>query len=182
MSSPPTMGIGTSSSSSGASAPRANAYAVNRDASELRRSHARKAPASAQPDPMHVIYMYMRRAIRAADPADSCVQARTAPRNRRQKHLQRRVPRPGTTRARPGRTPPHTGMHRLPAAAAGPRTCCLPAMTFHALLADPRHRATPQPSRTRSTRRNRIRSARPARERHTTQELFSAPRTPGSAE
>src|ERR1022692_3574987 len=57
MSSPPTMGIGTSSSSSGASAPRANAYTVNRDASELRRSHARKAPASAQPDPMHVIYM-----------------------------------------------------------------------------------------------------------------------------
>src|SRR5712691_734647 len=57
MPSPPTMGIGTSSSFSGASAPRANAYAVNRDASELRRSHARKAPASAQPDPMHVIYM-----------------------------------------------------------------------------------------------------------------------------
>src|SRR5271157_3590739 len=56
MSSPPTMGIGTSSSSSGASAPRANAYAVNRDASELRRSPARKAPASAQPGPMHVIY------------------------------------------------------------------------------------------------------------------------------
>ena len=51
------MGIGTSSSSSGASAPRANAYAVNRDASELRRSPARKAPASAQPGPMHVIYM-----------------------------------------------------------------------------------------------------------------------------
>ena len=50
------MGIGTSSSSSGASAPRANAYAVNRDASELRRSHARKAPASAQSGPMHVIY------------------------------------------------------------------------------------------------------------------------------
>src|SRR5271157_494753 len=57
MSSPPTMGIGTSSSSSGASAPRANAYAVNRDASELRRSPARKAPASAQPGPMHVFYM-----------------------------------------------------------------------------------------------------------------------------
>src|SRR6266478_3715774 len=50
------MGIGTSSSSSGASAPRANAYAVNRDASELRRSPARNAPASAQPGPMHVIY------------------------------------------------------------------------------------------------------------------------------
>src|ERR1700740_3101659 len=50
------MGIGTSSSSSGASAPRAKAYAVNRDAPELRRSRARKAPASAQPGPMHVIY------------------------------------------------------------------------------------------------------------------------------
>jgi len=31
-------------------------YAVNRDASELRRSRAPKAPASAQPGPMHVIY------------------------------------------------------------------------------------------------------------------------------
>src|SRR5512133_2200021 len=51
------MGIGTSSSSSGASAPRANAYAINRDASELGRSRARKAPASAQPGPMHVIYL-----------------------------------------------------------------------------------------------------------------------------
>src|SRR5215472_8596296 len=51
------MGIGTSSSSSGASAPRANAYAVNRDASELGRSRARKVPASAQPGPMHVIYL-----------------------------------------------------------------------------------------------------------------------------
>src|SRR5260370_39671067 len=51
------MGIGTSSSSSGASAPRANAYAINRDASELGRSPAQKAPASAQPGPMHVIYM-----------------------------------------------------------------------------------------------------------------------------
>src|SRR5437870_1376355 len=49
------MGIGTSSSSSGASAPRANAYAVNRDASELGRSHA-EGTASAQPGPMHVIY------------------------------------------------------------------------------------------------------------------------------
>src|SRR5205814_710780 len=54
------MGIGTSSSSSGASAPRANAYAVNRDASELGRSPARKAPASAQPGPMHVIYTGLR--------------------------------------------------------------------------------------------------------------------------
>ena len=60
ISNPPTMGIGTSSSSSGASAPRANAYAVNRDASELGRSPARKAPASAQPGPMHVIYMSVR--------------------------------------------------------------------------------------------------------------------------
>src|SRR5260370_32453296 len=50
------MGIGTSSSSSGASAPRANADAINRDASELGRSPAQKAPASAQPGPMHVIY------------------------------------------------------------------------------------------------------------------------------
>jgi hypothetical protein len=38
-------------------APRAKCLcAVNRDASELRRSRARKAPASAQPGPMHVIY------------------------------------------------------------------------------------------------------------------------------
>src|SRR5436190_20095033 len=56
MSSPPTMGIGTSSSSSGAPAPRANAYTVNRDASELRRSPAWKAPASDQPGPMDVSY------------------------------------------------------------------------------------------------------------------------------
>ena len=65
------MGIGTSSSSSGASAPRANAYAVNRDASELRRSPARKAPASAQPGPMHVIYMSVHTGIQAAHRTDS---------------------------------------------------------------------------------------------------------------
>src|ERR1039457_3520316 len=59
------MGTGTSSSSSGASAPRANACTVNRDASELRRSHARKAPASAQPNPMHVIYMSVRTGLGA---------------------------------------------------------------------------------------------------------------------
>jgi len=40
----------------GASAPNANAYAVNRDASELRRSPGRQAANSAQPGPMHVIY------------------------------------------------------------------------------------------------------------------------------
>ena len=65
------MGIGTSSSSSGASAPRANAYAVNRDASELRRSPARKAPDSAQPGPMHVIYMSVHTGIQAAHRTDS---------------------------------------------------------------------------------------------------------------
>jgi hypothetical protein len=49
------MGIGTSSSSSGASAPRANAYAVNRDASELRRSHAEGTSfSSAWPDACHL--------------------------------------------------------------------------------------------------------------------------------
>jgi hypothetical protein len=55
MSSPPTTGIGTSSSSSRDITTRANDCTVNRDASELRRSHPRKAPASDQPDPMHVI-------------------------------------------------------------------------------------------------------------------------------
>jgi hypothetical protein len=39
--------------------------------------------------------MYVRRATRAADPAYSCVQARTALRNRRQKRLQQRVTLPG---------------------------------------------------------------------------------------
>src|SRR5260370_32122081 len=49
------MGIGTSSSSSGASAPRANAYAVNRDASELRRSRAQGTGLSpAWPDACHL--------------------------------------------------------------------------------------------------------------------------------
>src|SRR5580693_2719936 len=66
------MGIGTSSSSSGASAPRANAYAVNRDASELRRSPARKAPASAQPGPMHVIYMLQQRTAGDSRLVDEC--------------------------------------------------------------------------------------------------------------
>src|SRR3989442_913993 len=57
MSSPPTMGIGTSSSSGGGHEPPArNAYAVNRGASELGRSPGEQAAASAQPDPMHVIY------------------------------------------------------------------------------------------------------------------------------
>jgi hypothetical protein len=53
------MGIGTSSSSGGDASKRPRAkclYALNRDASELRRSRARKAPPSAQPGPMHVIY------------------------------------------------------------------------------------------------------------------------------
>src|SRR5271155_115241 len=50
------MGIGTSSSSSGASAPRANAYAVNRDASELRRSPRPEGTglSSAWPDACHL--------------------------------------------------------------------------------------------------------------------------------
>ena len=50
------MGIGTSSSSSGASAPRANAYAVNRDASELGRSPAVEGTglSSAWPDACHL--------------------------------------------------------------------------------------------------------------------------------
>src|SRR5689334_5975867 len=50
------MGIGTSSSSSGASAPRANAYAVNRDASELGRSRAPEGTSlsSAWPDACHL--------------------------------------------------------------------------------------------------------------------------------
>src|SRR6266404_1729236 len=104
------MGIGTSSSSSGASAPRANAYAVNRDASELGRSRARKVPASAQPDPMHVIYMYVRRATRAADPADSHVQARTAPKTAARSTYGRRIPPP------PGRPREHqpAGLSRTP--------------------------------------------------------------------
>src|SRR5437773_1578475 len=78
------MGIGTSSSSSGASAPRANAYAVNRDASELGRSPAQKAPASTQPGPMHVIYMYVRAGSCVPNSTDSRVRARTALQNRRQ--------------------------------------------------------------------------------------------------
>src|SRR6266851_7350152 len=69
------MGIGTSSSSSGASAPRAHAYAVNRDASELGRSPAQKAPASAQPGPMHGIYMSVPRRAAARPAADSRVRA-----------------------------------------------------------------------------------------------------------
>ena len=52
-----------------------NAYAVNPDASEARRSPAQTAAASAQPGPMHVIYMYVR--AFTADPTDSHVQART---------------------------------------------------------------------------------------------------------
>jgi hypothetical protein len=65
-----------------------------------------------RPDP--VIYMFARRAIRAADPADSHVQARTAPKNRRQKRLRPpgSPPRETTTRAPPvgsSRTPACSG-------------------------------------------------------------------------
>jgi hypothetical protein len=66
------MGIGTSSSSGGGVKPPArNAYAVNRDASELRRSPGKQAANSAQPGPMHVIYMSVPTGIQAAHPADS---------------------------------------------------------------------------------------------------------------
>ena len=40
----------------GRKAPARNAYAVNRDASELRRSPGKQAANPAQPGPMHVIY------------------------------------------------------------------------------------------------------------------------------
>src|SRR6266699_2988072 len=52
----------------GRKAPARNAYAVNRDASELGRSRAQKAPASAQPGPMHVIYTYVPRGLLSVDP------------------------------------------------------------------------------------------------------------------
>jgi hypothetical protein len=54
--------------------------------------------------------MYVRRALRAADPADSHVQARTAPENRRQKHLWRRVP----FRRKPPREHRPAGSSRTP--------------------------------------------------------------------
>src|SRR5579859_4743419 len=54
------MGIGTSSSSSGASAPHANAYTVNPDASELRRSRAEGTGLSpAWPDACHLFGMWV---------------------------------------------------------------------------------------------------------------------------
>jgi hypothetical protein len=74
--------------------------------------------------------MYVRAGFSAAYPADSHVQARTALRKRRQKHLQRRVPSAGERPREHHRAalPRIPGMLGLPAAAASPCTGCLPAM------------------------------------------------------
>ena len=111
------MGIGTSSSSSGTSAPRANAYAVNRDASELGRSRARKAPASAQPGPMHVIYMSVPAAIQAAhrmDSAGHCPQNRLTCANHQTELCTPKRIQPGRTCAEADEPLIGSGYHPIP--------------------------------------------------------------------
>jgi len=97
--------------------PRANAYAVNRDASELRRSHAQTAAASAQPDPMHVIYMSVHTGIKAAHRTDSdghCPQNRLTCANQQAEPLCPKRIQPGRTCAEARQT------NHSPAAAITP--------------------------------------------------------------
>jgi hypothetical protein len=83
--------------------------------------------------------MYVRAGSRAANSTDSHVQARTAPQNRRQKHLQRQVSAAGKTTPRA----PPAGLPAYPACSGSqpPQQAHVPAVyprcTFHALLADP---------------------------------------------
>ena len=110
----------------------------------------------------------------------SRVQLRTGPyssRNRRQKHLQQRVTLPRTTpRAPPGRTPPRTRHaqaqppQQARAPAAYPR--CAPSMYYPGPRATGQRRHHPGPAPPDANASDR---SRPARERHTTQETFSAP-------
>src|SRR5882757_6444139 len=86
MSSPPTMGIGTSSSSGGGHEPPArNAYAVNRDASELGRSRAQEPSglSSAWPDACHLYVRGHRntpaRSLTSATLVRKSERARTSP-------------------------------------------------------------------------------------------------------
>ena len=99
--------------------PRANAYAVNRDASELRRSHAQTAAASAQPDPMHVIYMSVHTGIKAAHRTDSdghCPQNRLTCANQQAEPLCPKRIQPGRTLRRGKADEPLTGggYHPIP--------------------------------------------------------------------
>ena len=124
-----------------------------------------------------VHHMYVRRATRAADPAYSCVQARTAPETAGRSTSSNGLPCRGRPREhhRAG-LPRILGMLRLPAAAASPCTCCLPAMrAFHVLPPDPAPPGsavtTPDPPRPMQTH-----PIGPGQhENDTTQETFSAP-------
>jgi len=115
--------------------------------------------------PDAVRYMYVSRPICAADPADSRVQARTAPESRAEapspEFLRRERHREHVGRAT--RTP---GMFRLPTGTARPCTCRLP-VTHPPLLLD-QHLAAGQrcgPSRTRSSDAKASDRSRSARER-----------------
>ena len=122
--------------------------------------------------------MYIRRAIRAADPADSHVQARTAPQNRRQKHLRPpdSLPRETTTRAPPSRILPHARhaqAHKTAQQAS--YTCRIPLMRPPCTSRRPappgqRH----EPPGTSSPDASSPDRSRPA-ERHTRKEPFCAP-------
>ena len=80
---------------------------------------------------MHVIYMYVRRAIRAADPADSHVQARSAPKTAGRSTSGRRVPSSGNDRASTTQPDPPAGRcaqaHNRRSQQA-PYTCRIPVM------------------------------------------------------
>jgi hypothetical protein len=120
--------------------------------------------------------MYVPRAISAADPAYSCVQTRTAPETAGRSTSSNGLPCRGRPRElhRAGLRR-ILGMLRLPAAAASPCTCCLPAMrAFHVLPRTPRHRAAPSPPRTRPADANASDRSWPARERHHTRDAQRA--------
>ena len=112
--------------------------------------------------------MYVPRAISAADPAYSCVQARTAPETAGRSTSSNGLPCRGRPREhhRAG-LPRILGMLRLPAAAASPCTCCLPAMRLPCTSPGPRatgqrrHHPGPAPPDANASDRS-----RPARERH----------------
>jgi hypothetical protein len=113
--------------------------------------------------------MYVRRATRAADPAYSCVQARTALRNRRQKRLQQRVTLPGndpasTTEPDSPAYPACSGPSRRSKPVHPPSTRDAPSIYFSQTLATgnavtipgPLHRTQrirSVPASTRTTRR-----------------------------
>ena len=106
--------------------------------------------------------------------------ARPAPRNRRQKHLRRRVHLPGATpRAPPGRTPPHTRLAQAPSRRSKPVHLLsardAPSRYFPQTRATGQRRNHPGPA---PARRKRTRSVPTSTRTTTTQEPLKPPHRP----